>query len=53
MIKSDTIKIVRVDNFDNDYIEKQLIFVYSNIIRWAIIDLNEKDIIVSVSYNIN
>ncbi len=51
MIKSDTIRITKVDNFDDEYIEKQLINTYSNIVRWAIIDLNEKDIVVSVSYN--
>lgn len=53
MIKSDTVRIDRICNFDDEYIEKRLISVYSNIVRWAIIDIDEKDIIVSVSYKIN
>ena len=42
---------INLVDFDDEYIEKQLINTYSNIVRWAIIDLNEKDIVVSVSYN--
>ena len=49
MIKSDIIKIKKVENFDNLYIEGELSKVYKSIIRWAITDIND-EITVSVSY---
>ena len=50
MIKSDTITINKTDNFDDVYIEKQLASQFSNIIRWAVIDVSDSEIIISVSY---
>ncbi|MBO6088340.1 hypothetical protein J6P92_08365 [bacterium] len=50
MIKSETIKLKRIDNFDNLYIEQELSKLYKSVIRWAIVDIGE-DITVSVSYN--
>lgn len=49
MIKSETIKIKKIENFDNSYIEKELSKLYKSVIRWAITNLNG-DITVSVSY---
>ena len=50
MIKSETIKLNRIDTFDNLYIEQELSKLYKSVIRWAIVDIGE-DITVSVSYN--
>ena len=50
MIKSETLKLKRIDNFDNLYIEQELSKLYKSVIRWAIVDIGE-DITVSVSYN--
>ena len=52
MIKSDTITINKTDNFDDVYIEQQLLSSFSNIIRWAVIDVSEQVITVSVSYHV-
>ncbi len=53
MIKSDTITINKTDNFDDVYIEKQLASQFSNIIRWAVIDVSDSEITVSVSYKLD
>ena len=49
MIKSETIKIKKIDNFDNLYIENELNKIYKSIIRWAVIDI-DNDITINVSY---
>ena len=49
MLKSKIIKIANKDNLDNSYIEKELSKTCQSIIRWAIIDLNDKTITISVS----
>ena len=50
MIKSDIIKIEKIDNFDNNYVERELAKNFTNVIRWAIVDVTEKDLTVSISY---
>lgn len=52
MIKSEIIKINKIDNFDNVYIENSLKSKKIDPVRWAIVDVNEDFILVSVSYNI-
>ena len=49
MIKSETINIKKIENFDNLYIEKELSKLYRSVIRWAILDLTD-NITVSVSF---
>lgn len=49
MIKSDTIKIKKIDNFDNEYIEKELSKYFGSVIRWAITEIDD-GITVNVSY---
>lgn len=49
MIKSDIIKLNKIDGFDNLYVEKELAKRYKSVIRWAIVDV-DKDLTVSVSY---
>lgn len=50
MIKSDIVKIPRIENFDNDYVEQELAKLFSSVIRWAIVDIQENVLIMSVSY---
>lgn len=50
MIKSGIIKIKKIKDFDNLYIEKELIKLNKNPIRWAIIDITADFLVVSVSY---
>lgn len=50
MIKSDIVKIPRIENFDNDYVEQELSKLFSSVIRWAIVAVGEDDLSVSVSY---
>ena len=50
MIKSDIIKIEKIDNFDNNYVERKLSKNFANVIRWAIVEVSEKDLTVSISY---
>ena len=49
MIKSETIKIKKPENFDNLYIEQELAKRYKSVIRWAIVDIDE-NISISVSF---
>lgn len=49
MIESVVVKIEKVNDFDNIYIERELSKMFNNIVRWAIIDIDES-ISVSVSY---
>ena len=50
MIKSDIVKISRIENFDNDYVEQELSKLFSSVIRWAIVAVDEDVLSVSVSY---
>ena len=50
MIKSDTVKIKYINKLDNSYIENELAKVYKNIVRWAIVEIDENNIEVSLSY---
>ncbi len=50
MIKSAVVKIKKVNNFDNSYIEDELAKLYRDIVRWAVVDVDEADISISVSY---
>lgn len=50
MIKSDVIKIKKIGNFDSDYVEQELSKLFSSVIRWAIVDVQENDLVISVSY---
>ena len=50
MIKSQTFSIKKIDKFDNDYIEKELSKLCSNIVRYAIVDIDDTDIYLTVSY---
>lgn len=52
MIKSDILKIKRIENFDNNYIEREMSKHFSAIIRWAIVEITETEIIVSISYQV-
>ena len=49
MIKSDVIKIKKIENFDNDYVEQELSKLFSSVIRWAIVAVDEDVLSVSVS----
>ncbi len=51
MIKSKNIKIQKIENFDNLYIEQELKNLGLDIVRWAVIALDEEFLTVSVSYN--
>ena len=50
MIKSDIIKIKKIEDFDNIYIEQELSHKYNSVIRWAIVEIQENNLIISVSY---
>lgn len=50
MIKSEIITINKIENFDNSYIEDKLTKTFKKIIRWAVVDVLDNDITVSVSY---
>ena len=51
MIKSEIIKIKKIENFDNSYIEQELSKLYKSVIRWAIVDISD-EISVSFSYEV-
>ena len=50
MIKSDIIKINKIENFDDIYIENEMKKLNINVIRWAVVDVSDNDICISVSY---
>lgn len=50
MIKSDILKIKKIENFDNIYIEQELSSKYNSVIRWAIVEIQGNNLIISVSY---
>ena len=51
MITTKTIKLNRPDKFDNLWIENKLSELGFDVIRWAIVDINIKEITLSISYN--
>lgn len=50
MIDSDIAKIKYIKDFDNLYIENELSKLYKNIVRWAVINIDNNNLYVSVSY---
>ena len=50
MIESSIIKIKKNKNLDNIQIENELSSMYSSIIRWAIVDIDDTNIVLSVAY---
>lgn len=50
MILTKTIKLNRPTDFDNIWIENKLSELGFDVIRWAIVDINESNIILSVSH---
>ena len=50
MIVSDIVKIKKIQNFDNLYIEKELCKIYKNSVRWAIVDMDNEYLTISLSY---
>jgi len=49
-IKTSTIKIKKIENFDNDYIENTLKTNNYNFVRWAITAIDNSGITLTVSY---
>lgn len=50
MIKSQTVKIKKTDNFDNLYIERELKTMGFDVVRWALIAIDDDFLDVSVSF---
>ena len=50
MIVSESIKIAKVDDVSTEYIEDELKKQSIVPIRWAITDIDEKDITISLAY---
>ena len=50
MIKSDILKIKKIENFDNTYIEKEMAKHYPSVVRWAIVEITKDELVISVSY---
>jgi hypothetical protein len=50
MIKSDTVKIKKIKNFDNLYIEQELKKLGFDVVRWAVIEVDDEFLTVSISY---
>lgn len=48
MITTKTIKLEKPETFDNHWIESQL--ADYNLVRWAIIEITEREITLSVSF---
>ncbi len=48
MIKSEIVKIKKLENFDNIYIEKELCKLNKAPLRWAITDIKDDYLIISV-----
>ena len=51
MITTQTVKLKKPNEFDNLRIEKQLSDMGFNVIRWAIIDITDTELILSVSHS--
>lgn len=50
MIMSDTVKIKKAKDFDNKYIEAELVKLGKNPVRWALVGIDADFLTVSVSY---
>ena len=50
MIKSKNVKIKKIENFDNLYVVQELKALGLDIVRWALIAVDEDCLTVSVSY---
>lgn len=50
MIKSEIVKINKIENFDNIYIEKELSKLGKEPLRWAVVDVGDENIALSISY---
>jgi len=50
MIISDCVKIKRVKNITTKYIERELKKQRIEPIRWAITDINDKELIIALAY---
>lgn len=50
MIKSEIVKINKIENFDNIYIEKELSELGKEPLRWAVIGVKNDYLVISVSY---
>ena len=50
-ITTASIKIPKIENLDNEYIENYLTKSGYSFVRWAITDVDENEITISVSYN--
>jgi hypothetical protein len=50
MIKSEIVKLKKVENFDNLYIEQELKNLGFDVVRWALIEIDDEFLTVSVSY---
>lgn len=49
MITTQTVKLKKPNDFDNLWIEKELSKLGYDIIRWAIINITDKEIITTIS----
>jgi len=50
-VVSDIIEVSKIENFDNYHIEYELSKCGIDPIRWAIVEVSEKSLLVNVSYN--
>lgn len=50
MVKSEIVKINKIENFDNIYIEKELSELGKEPLRWAVTGMEDDSLIISVSY---
>ena len=51
MIKSKTVNIKKTENFDNLYIEKELKMLNYDVVRWAVIKVDDNFLKLSISLN--
>ena len=49
-ITTSNVKIPKIENFDNEYIENYLANLGYDLVRWAITYIDENEITISVSY---
>ncbi len=50
MIKSTLVKLNKPEKFDNIYIENELSKLYSSVIRWAVVKIENETLTVCVSF---
>ena len=53
MITTKTIQLNKPENFDNIWIEQALIQQGFQVVRWAIIDITNSQLILTISYEVN